>query len=213
MIDFIEEKHLLTNISKKELKKDNVKGIVWHCLTDYYGLYMNPDAYKEIDKHNKKTKDFGFHYMVSHKYISNLVDEKYQINNISGKSTYVSDNLFSGKPQEHCISIVFLFKKDIDFQVTEKALIKKTVELLKKYNLKATDIWRGFDLSKESISPFHMLDKNIFEKYVKEVEKYLPKEDNKEDDCECFENALLFTQEVLKDCNEIIESEETKIYW
>lgn len=179
-MDFVEETHLLSNISKKELKKENVKGIIWHCMTDYYGLYMNPDAYTAIEKKNKETKDYGFHYLISQKYIGKLVDEKYQINNLPEKQTYISNNLFNGKPQEHCISILCLFKNDIDFEMTEKSIIKKTVELLKEYNLTAKDVWRGFDLSKDSYSPFHMLDQKIFEKYIKEIEKFVPpKEEDK----------------------------------
>lgn len=179
-MDFIEDKHLLPNTSKKELKKEDVKGIIWHCMTDYYGLYMNPDAFNELDKKNKEKKEYGFHYVISHKYITSLVDEAVQVVNLPEKQTYISNNLFNSKPHEHCISILFLFKNDIDFQVTEKSIIKKTVDLLKKYNLTAKDVWRGFDLSKDSYSPFHMLDQKLFEKYIKEIEKFVPpKEEDK----------------------------------
>lgn len=170
------------NHTDKELKKEDVKGVIWHCLPKYYNQYVG-EGFDLIDKENKKDKNYGFHYLISADYIFEMIDEKYQTCNIDEKQTYISNNLFKSKPNEHCISICFLFHPNVNYTVTEKTLIEKTIEILKKYNLTAKDIWRGFDLSKDTYSPFHALDKSIFEKYIAEVEKFLPpKEESKPDD-------------------------------
>lgn len=102
----------------------------------------------------------------------------------------------------------------VDEEDTKYTYILATKTNCKKLIEQCVDIWYEMSIGYENIKEF-LEESEYMQNAGNKIDSRIIKllEDNKEDDCDCFENALLFTQEVLEDCNEIIKSEETKIYW
>ena len=186
-------KLLLKNISKTALE---VKGISIYGYVNQYGL-NTMDLLKKIQDDNGNTKDYGFHYIVASRSIMQLVEDKYQIVNSTGKQTYISSALYGGKPETGNISILLCMSDSEDYEETEKLLINLIVTKLREHKLKAIDVWRGYDLSKEDKGPLHMLDKAVFKKYITQLEKYVPPVKEGEDAPEINDSTITFVSPFL----------------
>lgn len=168
----------IDNISKTELKE--IKGIIIDCPPQFYDLTAKWGGQNEISKLNKDTKDYGYHYTFDMYETVELVNPKLQINPFrSNTSTYISTALYKQKPQENCISVCLFLDTEHDYEVTEKRFVRFLVKLLRDNKLESKDIWRSFDLSKSEYGPFHILDKKLFDAYLKEIDKYLDVTDDK----------------------------------
>lgn len=176
-MDFKYTNRELPNISKTKLEA--VKGIIIYSEPNYYNK-SESDIYTDITKYNADTKDFGYHYIIDDdsENVFALIPKEYKAINVKGKPTYISRGIFQEKPEDVSISVYLCVKEDMNYEKLEIKFINFLVSLLKEYNLTAKDIWRGFDLGKESYSPFHLLNKDIFEKYIKEIEKFIPSNSN-----------------------------------
>lgn len=171
------KKHL-SNVSKTKL--ENITGIVIHCDPDYYDNNIE-ETFNLLSAKNKEEIDYGYHYVIddeSNK-VYELIPPDITAINISGKPTYISRSLFDEKPNNSLLSVALCITEDKEYEKTEQKFILFLVALLKTYNLTAKDIWRGFDLGKNTYGPFHMLSKDIFKKLIIEIEKYvLPSDTN-----------------------------------
>ena len=163
----------LTNLSKTKL--DKVLGIVLISEVEYFNK-DEMDVYQEINKLNVETKDVGYHYALDDldKAIYNSIDPKYQAHYLNGKPTYISRALFEEKPNEKVLFVYINIADKYDYEKTEEKLIRFLVSVLRENKLTAKDVWRAFDVDKENTGPLHLLDKSIFEKYITEIEKFIP---------------------------------------
>lgn len=169
------KENLLKNMSNTKLEK--VKGIVLHFSPDFYDTSAQWSGFAKLEKMNKETKDFGYHYGIDQHDLMQYVKDDIQAVNIKTKATYISTALYNSKPQESLISVAIFFDKTHDYELSEWMLIESLVELLKKHNLTKDDIWRAFDLSKDTMGPFHMLNKDIWRAFLTEVDNRM-KDDN-----------------------------------
>lgn len=166
---------MLKNISKTN--NEDIQGIVLVHTPKLFDV-DTLDTIDEIAKINKETKDYGFHILIDNKgnedEVHSLIDLKYRADFLKGKATYISKALFSQQPNGRVIYVYIQVGRKYKYEETEEKLIKFLVFLLRKYKLTAKDVWRGFDLDNSDYSPLHLLDKNIFEKYITEIEKFIP---------------------------------------
>lgn len=168
----------INNISKTELKK--VNGIIIDCKPQFYDKTAKWGGQDEINKLNKDTKDYGYHYTFDQYETVELVNSKYQINPFkSNNPTYISTALYKQKPHENCISICLFIDSSHNYEITEKRFVRFLVKLLREYKLESKDVWRAFDLSKSEYGPFHILNKDVFKSYLAEIDKYLKVTDDK----------------------------------
>lgn len=168
----------ITNISKTELKE--VKGIIIDCPPQFYDKTARWGGQDAINKLNKDTKDYGYHYLIDQYETVELVNPKHQINPFKNNNpTYISTALYKQKPQENCISVSLFLDTTHDYEITEKRFVRFIVKLLRDNKLESKDVWRSFDLSKSEYGPFHILDRNIFKSYITEIDKYLKVTDDK----------------------------------
>lgn len=176
-MDFNYFERPFNNISKTKL--DKVLGVILLSETDYFDK-DEMETYVALNKINKDKKDFGVHYFLddNDKAINTGIDKKYQAHYLSGKATYISRALFNEKPNESAIFVYINIAKKYDYEKTEKKLIRFLVDILREHKLTAKDVWRGFDIDKDNTGPLHLLDKNIFEKYIQEIEKFIPSTEN-----------------------------------
>lgn len=184
------------NISKKEVKV--VQGIVLVHVPAHFDL-INLETFDKLKDFNKQSQDNGVHYFVDGQTddeIYSLVDTKYQTIFLKGSPTYISKALFSNPTGNVIYVYIHAGSRDpkgvilsdsndpekkkyktIDkdyYEKMDKKLIKFLVTLLRNYNLTANDVWRGFDLDQSDYSPLHLLDQKVFERYIKEIEKFIP---------------------------------------
>lgn len=176
-MDFKYTKKELGNTSKTKLEE--VKGIIIYSEPNYFDMEAT-DIYNELVKINKEKKDVGYHYLIADdsENVISLIPKEYKAINVKGKPTYISRGIFNEKPEDSSISVYLCVNNKTDYEKLEVKFIKFLVSLLKEYKLNAKDVWRGFDLGKESYSPFHILNNDIFEKYIEELEKFIPSEEN-----------------------------------
>lgn len=206
-------KRTLENISN-EFSLEEVKGIVVHSIPEYF----NDDIDKFVEKIfkiNKEKTNAGFHYVIDGKTIYSLVEEKYMAMSLSeeGKETYINKSLFDANETSKTLSVFILVRENQSYVETEEYVIKFLVSLLRKHKLKPVDVWRGFDLRKDTYSPLHILDRNVFEKYIKEMEKFIPKEeeeDNRFPDVEDKEEKAVNKEKEIK-AKEEIKDEDIEI--
>lgn len=167
----------LPNISKSKLEK--ITGITLFSNYEFFNKDEH-QIYKQLLAYNQENKDFGFHYLIDDDSdtIYQLISNDYQAKNIKGKPTYISRGVFKEKPEESTLSVYIAVSEKNDYEKLEKKLIKFIVSLLKEHHLTAKDVWRGFDLGKETYSPYHLFQKEVFEKFIKELEKFVPPVDN-----------------------------------
>lgn len=177
-MDFNITPKAITNISKTELKK--IKGIIIDCQPQFYNKTAKWNGQDAINKLNKDTKDYGYHYSIDQYDTVELVNKKYQINPFKNNNpTYISTSLYKQKPQENCLSVCLFIDASHDYEITEKRFVRFLVKLLRDNKLESKDIWRSFDLSKSEYGPYHMLDKTIFKAYLAEIDKYMKVTDYK----------------------------------
>lgn len=163
----------LKNITKT--KNEDIQGIVLVHIPSYYGITRTESLLK-LKAKNKEKEDYGLHYVFddTKDSVYQLVDKQYKVDFLSGKATYISKALFSQNPNGKVLYLYTHIAKDNQYEKTEEKLIRFIVALLREYKLTAKDVWRGFDLDGNDYSPLHLLDKNIFEKYITEIEKFIP---------------------------------------
>lgn len=163
----------LKNISKT--KNEDIQGIVLVHIPSMYGK-IRKTSLAEINSLNRDKTDYGFHLLFddTKDSVYQLVDNEYKTEFLTGKATYISKALFSQNPNGKVIYIYIHIAKDNRYEETEEKLIRFVVALLREFKLTAKDVWRGFDLDSNDYSPMHLLDKNIFEKYITEIEKFIP---------------------------------------
>ena len=163
----------LKNISKT--KNEDIQGIVLVHIPSLYGE-IRKTSLVEINSLNRDKKDYGFHLLFddTKDSVYQLVDKQYKTEFLTGKATYISKALFSQNPNGKVIYIYIHIAKDNKYEETEEKLIRFIVTLLREFKLTAKDVWRGFDLDGNDYSPLHLLDKDIFEKYITEIEKFIP---------------------------------------
>lgn len=173
----------LENISAT--KREDILGISLHCYANWYDLTAQYGGYTRVKEKNDETIDYGFNYSFDEYDTVNMIDN----NNIADpfqkkKMTYIAINKFNNNVPKDVLSICIFIDTSHDYEITEKRLIKFLAFLLNKYKLETKDIWRSFDLSKEDIGPLHYLDKEIFEKFLDQVQQYYDYEynSNNEDD-------------------------------
>lgn len=164
-------KKTLDNISNYE--KENIKAITLHCYGSWFDNKAQYGGFEKVKELNDNTIDYGFNYLLDQYDILEIIKPNLKANPFSGENfTYIATSLFQNKISDNSISICIFISKEHDYEETEKSLIIFLSYLLKKYKLKAKDIWRGFDLSKEDKAPLHYLNNEIFKKLVKQVEDY-----------------------------------------
>lgn len=89
------------------------------------------------------------------------------------------------------------------YAIATKTNCVKLIEDCVKFFYDARDFYDFKDCMQEYETEYKEMDKRLLEYINKHIEDY----------CDTYNNALLFAQKVLEDCNELIESVETKIYW
>lgn len=166
-------KHELKNISKTN--NESIQGIVLVHIPSMYGKSC-ASTIQEFKTSNIDREDYGIHLLFDDTLNSvyQLVDNNYKVNFLEGKATYISKALFSQNPNGKVIYIYIHISETDKYEDTEEKLIRFIVTLLREFKLTAKDVWRGFDLDGSDYSPLHLLDKNIFEKYITEIEKFIP---------------------------------------
>lgn len=166
----------LNNISK-DLKMDTVKGIVLHANPKLFNKSID-EVYNILNKDAKEEENRGLHYLVEGEKIYRLIPDKYISRSIAEDSpTTITKSLFGDTVNEQLISIGIVVNEVTDYAKTELTLVKLIVKLMKDNSIYPNDVWRSFDLDKTSKGPFHILSKGIFEKYIKELVKYVPNPD------------------------------------
>lgn len=184
-------------IDCSETNLSTVNGIVLVNIPSHFDL-TNEEVFEKIYDINKEAKDRGVHYFIdgaTESEIYTFIDEKFGVEFLRGTATYISTALFSTPTN----SVIYVYvpatsvdptgalieSEDPDrktpapiaecyYEELDKKLIKLVVELLRKHNLTAKDVWRGFDLDSQDYSPLHLLDKKVFERYITEIEKFIP---------------------------------------
>lgn len=164
------------NIIKKELdnitkdKRYDIMGITIHCYGKWYDLTAQYGGYERVNNINLETPDYGFNYAFDEYDTVQEIDPNFVADPfLKNKLTYIAQNKFMNEPIKTTISVCIFIDANHDYEVTEKRLIRFLAYLLNKYKLTPNDIWRGFDLSKEDLSPLHYLDKDIFSKLLDQV--------------------------------------------
>jgi hypothetical protein len=171
MNEKIIEQHL-QNISQK--KRNNIKGITLHSYVEYYDNTARYGGYKEVEKKNSLTTDYGFNYLIDQYETIETVNPKIKVDPfINKKTTFIATKLYDDLIADNTISVCVFYYTEHNYEETEKHLIIFLGELLEEYDLKTEDIWRGYDLSKEDKGPIPYLDKEVFSKLLNEVNKYL----------------------------------------
>ena len=166
--------NFLTYISG-DYKLDEVKGIVLHSNPEFFNKTID-EVHKELQANNTESnQNVGCHYLIEGETIYRLIDEKFASRILQeDKPTYIAKSLFGDTINQQNISIGIIVNENTDYEITEKTLIHFLVYLMRKYSINPLDIWRGFDLDKTNVGPYHMLSKVIFEKYINELAKFVP---------------------------------------
>lgn len=174
------DKLTLANVTETKIEK--IKGIVLYSSPDYYDVSFEDRAFRDIAGKNKEKENVGYHYTVIGATNDNvwIHADDYKLIPSQQKATYISRALFEEKPEDYLIAVNIHITSDEDYEKLEEKLIRFIAYLLDKYKLTAKDVWRGFDLHKNEPSPLHMLSKDIFEKFIKELEKFIPPADNED---------------------------------
>lgn len=176
----------LTLVNTTKTKIEEVKGIVLYSSPEYYDADFIDKAFKTIVGLNKEKENTGYHYTVLEETKDNVYQhaEEHQMIASKGKATYISRALYNETPEAYLIAINIHITSDQDYEKLEEKLIRFVAYLLDKYKLTPQDVWRGFDLHKNEPSPLHMLNKDIFEKFIKELEKFIPPNKDEEEEGE-----------------------------
>ena len=165
----------LYNLSKNKIQ--NILGIILVNTPKNFNMKIADDI-DAMKKENSTNVDHGVHFVIDDipKSVFSLCDEKQSLSFVDESNcTYIAKAIFNNKMKGQAIYCYIPARMDEDYVLQEKQLIQYLVILLRKYKLCSLDVWRGFDLSKKDYSPLHLLDKKIFEKYIKEIDKYIPR--------------------------------------
>lgn len=164
----------LKNISKTAIEE--IQGIVLVHTPDMFNKEIKT-ILDQINLENSNKKDYGPHFIIDdaeNNEVTCLILPKYKADFLKGKATYISKSLFSQEPNGKVIYIFVNVGKNHKYEETEQKLIRFIAKLLKDAKLTAKDVWRGFDLDEDNYGPLHLLDKSVFEKYITELEKFIP---------------------------------------
>ena len=142
---------------------------------------------KEIDK-NKNNQDYGYHYAISSKCDEKQFENKYKTDEyeyciprrimkfyegeVNGFAEIKDKNGNKVEPEKVCISVLLL-PPSKNFVAYEFRTIMEVASLLHENKLTINDLYRSFDIKKETYGPFYMLDTDIWNKYKDLVDKFL----------------------------------------
>ncbi len=139
--------------------------------------YFNSDQYL-IKKDKTKVKiSASAHYVVDDKNIIQCIPDNevgYHVGSKSGYKELVYTKIGiprSDSPNNYTIGIEMCVNSDSDFVKTRQNTIELTIDLLKKHNLTASNVFRHYDITGKDC-PKMMIDGNAWYEFLLEIENY-----------------------------------------